>query len=407
MIETPVRRDEHATTTTRGGPPRYFALTLGPDGVLLAGTCERGIARSADGGHTWMAIDAGLDGAVVNAIVHHGDRWWAAAGEAGIVMSADGTRWERTPDLGGEVAFAVLTDTDGCIAGTDRGVRVRRSDRWEQIDPGPTSAVYRLVRAASGAVVAATEADGVWVGDGAGWRPAAPIEWPVFALDLDEDTWLAGTRGAGVLRSVDGGTSWKPANDGLPDLVVHAFARDDAGRIFAGTGLGVASSADEGRSWQPLGGDLSGHRIFSVTIDRRGRVLAGSYEGVWRSDPTWQQWEALDTGLGAQESFAVTSGSDGRAWLGRRAGVDVSDDGGRTWRRGPDDDAAGTTLSLLVEDRSPDGARVLAGTDGGVRRLLDGGWACAGLDGMRVRSLVAGEAGALLAGTLGHGIQRR
>ena len=50
-----------------GGPPRYFTIEEPEPGVLLVGTCVRGIARSADNAETWEAIE-GLDHISVNTL---------------------------------------------------------------------------------------------------------------------------------------------------------------------------------------------------------------------------------------------------------------------------------------------------------------------------------------------------
>jgi hypothetical protein len=405
VIETPVRRDEHASTVVRGGPPRYFALTFGDAGELVAGTCERGIARSADGGHSWSPLPIELGGGAVNAIVQVDGRWWAAAGEAGVLRSDDGITWRAVGSLAGAIAYAVLVAGDVAVVGSDRGIFEGLDGSWRAVEGGPASAVYRIARTPDGALVAATEADGVWLDEGSGWRPAGADEWPVFALDVGGRALVVGTRGGGVLRSDDSGATWSTGNSGLPDPVVHTFAREPGGALLAGTGLGIARSVDDGRSWTPLDGVLAGHRIFSLAVGPGAQIVAGSYEGVWRNDGG-DRWLAMDTGLGAAEAFAVGCGVDGRAWLGRRGGVAVSEDAGRTWRPARADPAGGTTLSVNA-DASWMETEVLVGTDHGVRGLQGDVWTTDGLDGMRVRSLVAVEPGILLAGTLGDGIQRR
>ena len=59
-IVTPVREPSSTATdsapSTAGGPPRYFALFEPAPGVLLAGTCGRGIARSDRRRCTWSVV---------------------------------------------------------------------------------------------------------------------------------------------------------------------------------------------------------------------------------------------------------------------------------------------------------------------------------------------------------------
>src|SRR5437763_4894722 len=63
----------------------------------------------------------------------------------------------------------------------------------------------------------------------------------------------AGTRGAGVLRSADGGQSWQPA--GLAGQVIKALAVSptEPGVIYAGAKPpALYVSRDGGRQWTPL-----------------------------------------------------------------------------------------------------------------------------------------------------------
>jgi photosystem II stability/assembly factor-like uncharacterized protein len=79
---------------------------------------------------------------------------------------------------------------------------------------------------------------------------------PRYASDI---TLLAGTAGAGVLRSIDGGRRWQLSNFGLREFTVLALATaGDWSRrqvVFLGTADGVYRSSGGGRAWKPAGLD--------------------------------------------------------------------------------------------------------------------------------------------------------
>ena len=380
-----------------------------PDGVVLTGTCGRGAARSDDGGRTWQPLDLDVGNADVNAFRVTRDRWFAAAGDAGLFESAHGASWRRVA-MPHRVVYSVLELPTELLVGTGSGLLAGRGDHWTPVDPGPTSAVYRLIALPQGRMAAATESDGVWIGDDARWQPAGADRWPVYALAAPgSGALVAGTRGGGVLHSADGGRTWEAAG-GLPDPVVHCLVEEPDGAVLAGTGLGIARSRDGGRSWAPLGDGLRDHRIFSLALDPDGGILAGSYEGIWRQAPGASTWTALDTGLSVGEAFTVTCGAENRAWAGVRGGAFASVDAGRSWRACHAGIDGGTTYAICVLTGS-DGRRtgdVLAGTDDGVRRFDHDAdrWQPAGLRGMRAFALLEPRPGLLLAGTLGHGVHR-
>ncbi len=390
--------------TATGGPPRFFAL-LHHQGSLLAGTCGRGITRSADRGLTWEPVAGGP--ATVHALVAGpaGEIW--AAG-SGLHRSDDAGRSWSAIGLGGLTVHAVNVDEHGVVVGTvDHGV-IRSTDggrSWLGGDgPLGSSTVHRLVRDADGELLAATADRGVWrvavergrlVG-----RPSGLDGLSVFALVL-LDGWrvLAGTRGAGVLGSDDGGRTWLEASDSLPDPVVHVLAPGEDGAVYAGTGRGIAWSTDGGRTWEPCRPELAHHRIFSIARAPWGQLFCGSYDGVWTRSPG-TGWISVDTGLSADDAYAVTVDHSGDAYSATASGVLRSLDAGLTWESAGLDGRHVYTVVPLAS------GGYLAGTDDGVLAYRDSGWVGAGLDRQRVYRIIEVEPGRLLAATLGAGVWR-
>jgi photosystem II stability/assembly factor-like uncharacterized protein len=179
---------------------------------------------------------------------------------------------------------------------------------------------------------------------------------------------LAGTDGAGVLRSTNGGADWQLTNFGLEDLRVVALAtapgEDQLGvpyhRVgrwlaFAATTTGLYRSPNGGRAWQQL--DLGSTHLavqalaVSPTFAQDGVVFAGTEaHGLFRSEDRGQTWTALDLGLEsppainalwlhpafAETSICLIGTADGRLLR--------SEDGGAHWEVVYAGDAAVLTL---------------------------------------------------------------
>ena len=188
-----------------------------------------------------------------------------------------------------------------------------------------------------------------------------------------------GTDGDGVLRTEDGGASWRPSR------------REDGD---AGGGRGEPGEAPAGRETPPGREVPTGREVTSVAASPAARdlVFAGTEpSALWRSadgGETWEMAEGLtDLRSSSEWSFpprpethhvrwiAPHPSDPGRLWLAIEAGALVTTpDGGRTWRDrvpgGPYD-----THEAAVHPERPDTLRIAAGD--GYYESADGGrtWA--------------------------------
>jgi hypothetical protein len=164
---------------------------------------------------------------------------------------------------------------------------------------------------------------------GAGYGGAAAHT--VLPSPADETVHVAMSTG-GVYRSVDGGASWEPRNQGisayfLPDpqpefgQCVHKLARDagDPARLYAQNHHGVYASADAGDSWNSIAEGLPSDFGFVMLAhpQRPGtawvipmkadgeRIPPGGKLAVHRTDDGGGSWTRLDTGLPRQEYNTV------------------------------------------------------------------------------------------------------
>jgi photosystem II stability/assembly factor-like uncharacterized protein len=283
------------------------------------------------------------------------------------------------------------------------------------------------------------------------WSVGGPYGGTVSALELDPvrpSVVYAGTFGAGVFKSTDGGRSWRRRSAGLPpDTLVLALeaAPSSPSTLYVETPSGrhLYRTVDGGRSWHVLAPVNGGISDMAVDPARSDTVYLATFDGLLRTSDGGASWVTLP-GLQHPTKIAVAprarnvlyaedggrimrSVDGGASWSQRstslEANYDVfavdprdpatlyvskhdallrSVDGGARWtvlRRG---DVA-LHVYVLAFDRS-DPRRLYAGTDGrGVFRSADAGrtWAHVGrLPRERVRDLAV--AGGVVVAGLDH-----
>ncbi len=117
---------------------------------------------------------------------------------------------------------------------------------------------------------------------------------------------LAGTDGAGLLRSTDGGRYWRYSSFGLQDFSITALvaAPDWNNRevVFAATATGLYRSPNGGRAWKSANRGLEGCIVLSIApspnFHEDGIVLVGTEaDGIFRSSDGGFTWQPCPTGL--------------------------------------------------------------------------------------------------------------
>ena len=127
----------------------------------------------------------------------------------------------------------------------------------------------------------------------------------VVAMAIDPAnplTLYAGTAGAGVYRTVDGGESWAPANTGITDFdIIALVVATDGSAVYAGTRAGgVFKSTDNGTSWNAVNNGLDPHILSLEIVPGNGTTLYASVDdggGVYRTTDGGTTWTAVNDGL--------------------------------------------------------------------------------------------------------------
>jgi photosystem II stability/assembly factor-like uncharacterized protein len=226
------------------------------------------------------------------------------------------------------------------------------------------------------------------------WRPsqiglpnesiAAIVMSPQFAQD---GVVFAATNAGKVFRSNDSGASWTSQSAGLPALPVRALALSPLfpsdGTLFAGLqGGGVFKSTDAGASWTPCSTGLTDLNINALALssdfggDRT--LFCGTGTGIFKSTDAGLAWVDL-LGVPAVEVTSISVspmfGTDRILFAGTWGkGVHASADGGLTWQAR---DSGITDRFITDVGLSPDFGSdriVLASTkEGGVFKSVSAG----------------------------------
>lgn len=206
------------------------------------------------------------------------------------------------------------------------------------------------------------------------WQPLGPDGGTVYALAVDPRNpriVYAGTEGAGVFRTLDGGTSWAPRSRGLggtPWVIALAIDPAAPATLYAATEGGFFKSTDAGGSWALAARGLPYGRVNTLLLDPRDsrRLYIGTAQGVFRSLNGGASWQpATHAGSAGARGLALDPATGLLYAATDYDGVWESRDGGRSFRPFGSGLAAGTNVFTLLFDPG-EGHRLLAGTSDGI-----------------------------------------
>ncbi len=386
-----------------------------PD-VMYVTDAFSGIHKSIDGGKTWFPINNGIDIRAgesrdsipvfcVTVDLNNSDIIWIGLQNTGaIYKSTDaGNTWVKK--------ISGIVESNGF---TVRGISV---------EPGNSDIVYAAGEINStlwsgqyksfqgfdfvkGVVYKSIDGGGswkpIWRGDNlARYILINPDEPNIlyistgifdrFAANSDPANGMAG--GAGIFKSVDGGATWNPINEGLKSLYVGSLYMhpEDTNILLAGTGHaflkedgGIYRTINGGQGWSYVGG---GNNILSVEIVSNYPDTAYAADvalsNFFKSEDGGVTWETLSRtggqGWGPEDIFAglpidlqVDPRDPKRIFVNNYGGGNfLSEDGGKTWSIASNGYTGARIYDLAIN--SGNAATIYATGASGTFRSKDGG----------------------------------
>ena len=246
-------------------------------------------AGTRDGLYRWVdqEFERVLDGHVT-AVASGDGAWWAGTEPSAVYRSTDGETWDALPDL----------------------TTLPSADSWS-FPPRPDTHHVR-------------------------WLEADPCR---------EGRWYVAVEAGALLRTDDGGATWRDRVSGARrdthELATHP---DAPGRLYCAAGDGYAESTDGGDTWTYPQSGLDERYCWSVAVDPADpevcvlsaarSAMQAHREGVSSVYRTagddWERVDALPHGEGCYRAV-VRAPRDGTFLVCSNRGVFQSDDAGKTW----------------------------------------------------------------------------
>jgi hypothetical protein len=136
-----------------------------------------------------------------------------------------------------------------------------------------------------------------------------------------------GSSGCGILKSTDGGLTWRGANKGFPFLpgVSHLVVDPKSPlTVYAASGLGVYKSTDGGDNWRPTGliGDFISLNALAIDPENPLTLYLGNSSNVLKTTDGGDSWKAIGLEGLAVYALAIDPKSPSTIYFGTFLGID-------------------------------------------------------------------------------------
>jgi photosystem II stability/assembly factor-like uncharacterized protein len=300
----------------RGGRTKSAAGVASQPNVFYIGVCNGGIWKTTDYGRTWQPIFDDQPTGSIGAIA-------IAPSDPNIIYVGSGEGLQR-PDL--STGDGIYKSTDAGKTWTHLGLRDGQQIPQIAIDPrdpnrlfvavlghpygpNPERGIYRSTDGGRNfqKVLGKDENTG---GSDVAIDPQNPNTvyaalWEARQGPWENSTW--GGSGGGIFKSTDGGDTWHPLTQGIPDAFTQAnlaIAPSNPRRIYAsiaaGGRTGIYRSDDAGEHWTQATADprpaarIGGGDLSVPTVDPRNPDIVYAASVVtWRSTDGGKTWTGI------------------------------------------------------------------------------------------------------------------
>ena len=281
--------------------------------TVFAGTSEDGIFRTMDGGTSWVAVNTGLTNTSVGELAVIDKTIYAGMSERLVYSVNSGDSWQpvKFPSRPNEYLFSTLSVSEGELyAGA-----IRFASRAEggvvggvfRLDTENNALVQVLVNKALTGIQCleivgttfylGTQRDGIfqWKRDSDPWATALGLEKHfITALSVNGESIYAGTDRGEIYRSESAGKPWKLVNStDMAGSGISGLKWIGAMLYASAWGDGVIRSVNGGDSWTPINDGLGEAEVMTMEVVGE-KLYVGTYsKGVfrWMEDKRW--WEPV------------------------------------------------------------------------------------------------------------------
>lgn len=310
--------DDGQTWQPMGGPSlfpsRAVRITADPaTGALYAATDGRGVLICLDG-RSWAEFNQGLDSLKITSVLgvpSEPGTLLTASSETGLYRSRLGKPWEKlSVPLPNEYIQLMVSDGRRNLYLASETTLLRSADwgvTWERIGAGlPEKPLSRLFVDPfdDSLIYAIVEGDGLYRSSnrGAGFERLSPLleNAPLndLAFGADSAVLYGGTLGLGIILSQDSGANWTNAAEPetiQPFVLSLAINPRDSRVVYAGVSFGVLKSLDGGETWKVYSTQLDAKGALALAIDRTNPdiLYAATTAGVYVTHDGGEHWRVL------------------------------------------------------------------------------------------------------------------
>ena len=246
-----------------------LSLAIDPQNAttLYAGTGGAGVYKSVDAGKHWMPANKGIEFKTIQSLAadprQSGTLYAGTWGDGVFMTTNGGQEWKAVGDsLAGTFVYALQADpakAGRLIAGTSTGAwqTTDGGKTWSKVTPGIPEGVVEVVA----------------------FNPQNPDEI-FFAVN----NWVPGKQYVGaIVRSQDGGKSWKSVGTGIPETRILSLVLDPENPkvIYTGTEKGIFLSTDGSQTWAAFATQPQTPEVGSLAVSPKApaRLFAGTRGG--------------------------------------------------------------------------------------------------------------------------------
>ena len=313
------------------------ALLAVNEDTVFAGTSDGGIFRTMDGGDAWEEVNTGLMNTSVGELAVIGKTIYAGMSERFVHSANGGESWQpaKFPSRPNEYLFSTLSVSEGEIyAGA-----IRFAPRAEggvvggvfRLDNESNALVQVLVNKELTGIqyleivgttfYLGTQRDGVFQGekDSDPWAISLGLEEHfITALSVNRESIYAGTDRGEIYRSESAGKPWKLVNStDMAGSRISGLKWIGATLYVSAWGDGVIRSVNGGDSWTPINDGLGEAEVMTMEVVGE-KLYVGTYsKGVFRWMENKRWWEPVGS---LPRQIMSLAGLDGFLYAGTAYG---------------------------------------------------------------------------------------